>query len=93
MNKHYDLIIQGGGLTGLALAAAVGGAGARVLLVEERPIPTTTTAIASTAISPVNTCSRPSVPRATLSAAGAGSAIGAGPPPTQSNSGCPSSRL
>ena len=44
MNKQYDLIIQGGGLTGLALAAAVGGAGARVLLVEARPIPTTTTA-------------------------------------------------
>ncbi len=44
MSERYDLIIQGGGLTGLALAAAVGGAGARVLLVEERPIPTTTTA-------------------------------------------------
>lgn len=44
LNRHYDLLIQGGGLTGLALAAAVGGAGARVLLVEERPIPTTTSA-------------------------------------------------
>ncbi len=44
MSERYDLIIQGGGLTGLALAAAVGGAGARVLLVEERPIPTTTNA-------------------------------------------------
>ena len=44
MSERYDVIIQGGGLTGLALAAAVGGAGARVLLVEERPIPSTTTA-------------------------------------------------
>jgi 2-octaprenyl-6-methoxyphenol hydroxylase len=44
LNERYDLIIQGGGLTGLALAAAVGGAGARVLLVEERPIAATTTA-------------------------------------------------
>ncbi len=43
MSERYDLIIQGGGLTGLALAAAVGGAGAHVLLVEERPIPSTTT--------------------------------------------------
>jgi 2-octaprenyl-6-methoxyphenol hydroxylase len=45
LSERYDLIIQGGGLTGLALAAAVGGAGARVLLVEERPIPSTTTAL------------------------------------------------
>jgi 2-octaprenyl-6-methoxyphenol hydroxylase len=44
LSERYDLIIQGGGLTGLALAAAVGSVGARVLLVEERPIPTTTTA-------------------------------------------------
>lgn len=44
MTERFDLVIQGGGLTGLALAAAVGGVGARVLLVEERPLPTTTAA-------------------------------------------------
>jgi 2-octaprenyl-6-methoxyphenol hydroxylase len=41
---RFDLIIQGGGLTGLALAAAVGGVGGRVLLVEERPLSVTTAA-------------------------------------------------
>lgn len=45
MSERYDLIIQGGGLTGLALAAALGGAGASVLVVEERPIEATTTAL------------------------------------------------
>jgi len=39
LNEQHDVIIQGGGLTGLALAAALGGAGAAVLLVEERPMP------------------------------------------------------
>jgi glycerol-3-phosphate dehydrogenase len=34
LSERYDLIIQGGGLTGIALAAAVGSVGARVLLVE-----------------------------------------------------------
>lgn len=41
MNRHVDVLIQGGGLTGLALAAALGRAGVDVLLVEERPIPMT----------------------------------------------------
>lgn len=44
MTERFDLVIQGGGLTGLALAAAVGGVGGRVLLVEERPLPATTAA-------------------------------------------------
>ncbi|MEZ5859910.1 MAG: FAD-dependent monooxygenase [Geminicoccaceae bacterium] len=44
MNERFDLVIQGGGLTGLALAAAVGGVGGRVLLVEERPLAVTTAA-------------------------------------------------
>lgn len=42
MNERYDVIIQGGGLTGLALAAALGDAGVAVLLVEERPMPAMT---------------------------------------------------
>jgi 2-octaprenyl-6-methoxyphenol hydroxylase len=37
-----DLIIAGGGMTGLALACAVGGAGAPVLLVEQRGLAATT---------------------------------------------------
>lgn len=44
MTERFDVIIQGGGLTGLALAAALGGAGVAVLLVEERPIAATTDA-------------------------------------------------
>jgi 2-octaprenyl-6-methoxyphenol hydroxylase len=34
----YDLIVVGGGMTGLALATAVGGAGYRVLVIERAPI-------------------------------------------------------
>ncbi len=41
MTERFDLVVQGGGLTGLALSAAVGGAGGRVLLVEERSLPET----------------------------------------------------
>lgn len=37
--RRYDLIVLGGGLTGLALAAGVGGAGAEVLVVERAPLP------------------------------------------------------
>jgi 2-polyprenyl-6-methoxyphenol hydroxylase-like FAD-dependent oxidoreductase len=44
LNERYDVIIQGGGLTGLALAAALGDAGVAVLLVEERPMPAMTDA-------------------------------------------------
>lgn len=44
MTERFDLVIQGGGLTGLALAAAVGGVGGRVLLIEERPLIETTKA-------------------------------------------------
>ena len=35
---RHDLIVLGGGLTGLALAEAVGGAGAEVLVVERAPM-------------------------------------------------------
>jgi 2-octaprenyl-6-methoxyphenol hydroxylase len=35
---RHDLVVLGGGLTGLALAAAVGGAGAEVLVVERAPL-------------------------------------------------------
>lgn len=44
MSERFDLIIQGGGLTGLALAAALGSAGVSVLLVEERELAATATA-------------------------------------------------
>ena len=37
-SERQDLIILGGGLTGLTLAAAVGGAGYRVLVVERAPL-------------------------------------------------------
>lgn len=36
--ERHDLIVLGGGLTGLALAVAVGGAGYRVLVVERAPV-------------------------------------------------------
>jgi 2-octaprenyl-6-methoxyphenol hydroxylase len=36
--QRHDLIVLGGGLTGLALAAAVGGAGFRVAVVERAPL-------------------------------------------------------
>ena len=36
--ERHDLIVAGGGLTGLALAAAVGGAGYRVLVIEQAPL-------------------------------------------------------
>ena len=37
-SERHDLIVVGGGLTGLALADAVGGAGYRVLVVERAPL-------------------------------------------------------
>lgn len=37
-SERHDLIVIGGGLTGLALAAAVGGAGFRVLVIERAPL-------------------------------------------------------
>ena len=37
-SERQDLIILGGGLTGLTLAAAIGGAGYRVLVVERAPL-------------------------------------------------------
>ncbi len=37
-HERYDLIVVGGGLTGLALAVAVGGAGFRVLVIERAPL-------------------------------------------------------
>jgi 2-octaprenyl-6-methoxyphenol hydroxylase len=40
---RFDLIVTGGGLTGLALACAVAGAGPRVLLIEQRALESTTT--------------------------------------------------
>ena len=39
---RFDLIIAGGGMTGLALACAVAGAGVPALLVEQRGLPATT---------------------------------------------------
>src|SRR5918996_290105 len=39
---RFDLIVAGGGMTGLALACAVAGAGVPVLLVEQRALPATT---------------------------------------------------
>jgi 2-octaprenyl-6-methoxyphenol hydroxylase len=40
--SRFDLIVIGGGLTGLALAGAVAGAGLRVLLIEQRALELTT---------------------------------------------------
>jgi len=37
-SPSFDLVIQGGGLTGMALAAALGGIGARILMTETRPL-------------------------------------------------------
>ena len=37
-SEHHDLIVVGGGLTGLALADAIGGAGYRVLVIERAPL-------------------------------------------------------
>jgi 2-octaprenyl-6-methoxyphenol hydroxylase len=39
--SRFDLIVTGGGLTGLALACAVAGAGPRVLLIEQRALEST----------------------------------------------------
>ena len=39
---EFDLIVAGGGMTGLALACAAAGAGVRVLLLEQRALPDTT---------------------------------------------------
>ena len=39
---RFDLIVAGGGMTGLALACAVAGARVRVLLIEQRALPATT---------------------------------------------------
>jgi 2-octaprenyl-6-methoxyphenol hydroxylase len=39
---RFDLIVAGGGMTGLALACAVAGVGVPVLLVEQRALPATT---------------------------------------------------
>jgi 2-octaprenyl-6-methoxyphenol hydroxylase len=39
---RFDLIVAGGGMTGLTLACAVAGARVPVLLVEQRPLPATT---------------------------------------------------
>ena len=41
---RFDLIIVGGGMTGLTLACAVAGAGPRVLLIERQPLEATLTA-------------------------------------------------
>ena len=41
-DEEFDLIVAGGGMTGLALACAAAGAGVRVLLLEERALPDTT---------------------------------------------------
>jgi 2-octaprenyl-6-methoxyphenol hydroxylase len=41
-DSRFDVIVIGGGMTGLALAAAAAGAGAPVLLVEQRALPATT---------------------------------------------------
>lgn len=43
-SKRFDLVIIGGGLTGLALATAVGTAGFDVLVVEQSPLTTLTSA-------------------------------------------------
>ncbi|HEX2479934.1 MAG TPA: UbiH/UbiF/VisC/COQ6 family ubiquinone biosynthesis hydroxylase [Geminicoccaceae bacterium] len=40
--SQFDLIIAGGGMTGLALACAIAGAGVPVLLIEQRALPDTT---------------------------------------------------
>ena len=40
--SQFDLIIAGGGMTGLALACAVAGANVPVLLIEQRALPDTT---------------------------------------------------
>ncbi|MGH6947146.1 MAG: NAD(P)-binding protein, partial [Kiloniellales bacterium] len=40
--SRFDLIVIGGGMTGLALAGAVAGAGLRVLLIEQRALELTT---------------------------------------------------
>ena len=40
--SRFDLIVTGGGLTGLALACAVAGAGLQVLLIEQRVLESTT---------------------------------------------------
>jgi 2-octaprenyl-6-methoxyphenol hydroxylase len=39
ISARQDLIVVGGGLTGLTLAVAVGGAGYRVLVIERSPLP------------------------------------------------------
>jgi 2-octaprenyl-6-methoxyphenol hydroxylase len=41
-DAQFDLIIAGGGMTGLALACTVAGANVPVLLIEQRPLPDTT---------------------------------------------------
>ena len=41
-SSQFDLIIAGGGMTGLALACTVAGANVPVLLIEQRPLPDTT---------------------------------------------------
>ena len=41
-DSRFDLIIAGGGMTGLALACAVAGAGVPALLIEQRALPDTT---------------------------------------------------
>ena len=41
-SSQFDLIIAGGGMTGLALACAVAGANVPVLLIERRALPDTT---------------------------------------------------
>ena len=38
ISERQDLIVLGGGLTGLTLAVAVGGAGYRVLVIERAPL-------------------------------------------------------
>ena len=42
--ERYDLIVVGGGMSGLALAAAVGGTGYRVLVVERASLTQLTSA-------------------------------------------------